>query len=65
MARAVFPVNLYTEWYWKNDLHNLLHFIGLRSDGHAKYEIRVFSDAMASFVKEVAPFPLGSLSRLC
>jgi len=56
LARAILPVNLYTEWYWKNDLHNLLHFIGLRSDGHAQYEIRVFSDAMASFVKEVAPF---------
>jgi thymidylate synthase ThyX len=56
LARAILPVNFYTEWYWKNDLHNLLHFIGLRSDGHAQYEIRVFSDAMASFVKEVAPF---------
>ena len=56
LARAILPVNLYTEWYWKNDLHNLLHFIGLRSDGHAQYEIRVFSDAMASFVKKVAPF---------
>ena len=50
------PVNLYTEWYWKNDLHNLLHFIGLRSDSHAQYEIRVFSDAMAESVKQVAPF---------
>ena len=56
LARAILPVNLYTEWYWKNDLNNLLHFIGLRSDGHAQYEIRVFSDAMASFVKKVAPF---------
>jgi len=56
LARAILPVNLYTEWYWKNDLHNLLHFIGLRSDGHAQYEIRVFSDAMASYVKKVAPF---------
>jgi len=56
LARAILPVNLYTEWYWKNDLHNLLHFIGLRSDGHAQYEIRVFSDAMASYVKQVAPF---------
>ena len=46
LARAILPVNLYTEWYWKNDLHNLLHFIGLRSDSHAQYEIRVFSDAM-------------------
>ena len=56
LARSVLPVNLYTEWYWKNDLHNLLHFIGLRSDTHAQYEIRVFSDAMAESVKAVAPF---------
>jgi len=56
LARAILPVNLYTEWYWKNDLHNLLHFIGLRSDSHAQYEIRVFSDAMAESVKKVAPF---------
>ena len=56
LARAILPVNLYTEWYWKNDLHNLLHFIGLRSDNHAQYEIRVFSDAMAESVRAVAPF---------
>ncbi len=56
LIRAILPVNLYTEWYWKNDLHNLLHFIDLRSDNHAQYEIRVFSDAMAKAVKEVAPF---------
>ena len=56
LIRAILPVNLYTEWYWKNDLHNLLHFIGLRSDSHAQYEIRVYSDAMAEAVKKVAPF---------
>ena len=56
LARSILPVNLYTEWYWKNDLHNLLHFVGLRSDSHAQYEIRVFSDAMGEFVKSVAPF---------
>ncbi len=56
LARAILPVNLYTEWYWKNDLHNLLHFVGLRSDSHAQYEIRVFSDAMAESIKKVAPF---------
>ena len=56
LIRAILPVNLYTEWYWKNDLHNLLHFIGLRSDLHAQYEIRVYSDALATFVKQVAPF---------
>jgi thymidylate synthase (FAD) len=56
LIRSLLPVNIYTEWYWKNDLHNLLHFIGLRSDSHAQYEIRVFSDAMAHYVKEKAPF---------
>ncbi len=55
LIRAILPVNLYTEWYWKNDLHNLLHFIGLRSDSHAQYEIRVYSDAMAESVKKAAP----------
>ena len=56
LARSLLPVNLYTEWYWKNDLHNLLHFISLRSDSHAQYEIRVYSDAMAESVRKVAPF---------
>ena len=56
LARSLLPVNIYTEWYWKNDLHNLLHFIGLRSDSHAQYEIRVYSDVMAESVKAVAPF---------
>ncbi|MEC7730809.1 MAG: FAD-dependent thymidylate synthase [Candidatus Neomarinimicrobiota bacterium] len=56
LVRSLLPVNIYTEWYWKNDLHNLLHFIGLRSDSHAQYEIRVYSDAMAVSVKAVAPF---------
>ena len=56
LARSLLPVNIYTEWYWKKDLHNLLHFIGLRSDSHAQYEIRVYSDAMAESVKAVAPF---------
>ena len=55
LIRAILPLNLYTEWYWKNDLHNLLHFIGLRSDSHAQYEIRVYSDAMAESVKKTAP----------
>ncbi len=55
LARGILPVNLYTEWYWKNDLHNIFHFLRLRMDEHAQYEIRVFADAMASFVKKVVP----------
>ncbi|GDX82969.1 flavin-dependent thymidylate synthase [Deltaproteobacteria bacterium] len=55
LGRAVLPVNYYTEWYWKIDLHNLLHFLALRLDPHAQYEIRVFAEAMASFVKDWVP----------
>jgi len=55
LARGILPVNLYTEWYWKNDLHNIFHFLKLRMDEHAQYEIRVFANAMADFVKQVVP----------
>ena len=46
LARMNLPVNIYTQWYWKIDLHNLLHFLLLRADSHAQYEIRVFADVM-------------------
>lgn len=55
LARAVLPVNLYTEWYWKNDLHNIIHFLSLRLDEHSQYEIRVYAEAMASIIKGIAP----------
>ena len=55
LARVNLPVSLYTEWYWKIDLHNLLHFLQLRLDAHAQYEIRVFAEAMAGIVKEKVP----------
>ncbi|NOZ74565.1 MAG: FAD-dependent thymidylate synthase [FCB group bacterium] len=55
LARAILPVNIYTEWYWKNDLHNILHFLHLRMDSHAQYEIRVYAEAMATIVKRIAP----------
>lgn len=55
LARAVLPVNLYTEWYWQIDLHNLFHFLYLRLDPHAQYEIRVYAEAMAQCAKAVAP----------
>ncbi len=46
LARAVLPVNYYTQFYWKVDLHNLLHFLALRADAHAQYEIRVYAEAI-------------------
>jgi thymidylate synthase (FAD) len=55
LARVNLPVSLYTEWYWKIDLHNLLHFLELRLDMHAQYEIRVYAEAMAEFVKKQVP----------
>jgi thymidylate synthase (FAD) len=55
LARANLPNSLYTEWYWQIDLHNLFHFIRLRMDPHAQYEIRVFAEAMAECAKAVAP----------
>jgi len=55
LARINLPLSLYTEWYWKIDLHNLFHFLRLRLDEHAQYEIRVYADAMAEITKHVAP----------
>lgn len=55
LARIDLPLSTYTEWYWKINLHNLMHFLRLRCDSHAQYEIRVFADIMAGMVKMVAP----------
>lgn len=55
LARVNLPLSLYTEWYWKVDLHNLFHFLRLRIDPHAQYEIRVYGEAMAEITKKVAP----------
>jgi thymidylate synthase (FAD) len=55
LARINLPLSLYTEWYWKMDLHNLFHFLKLRLDSHAQYEIRIFGQAMAHLVKKVVP----------
>ncbi len=55
IARIDLPVSMYTQWYWKVDLHNLLHFLTLRVDPRAQYEIRVFAEVIAGLVKRVAP----------
>lgn len=54
-ARMLLPLNLYTEWYWKIDLHNLFHFLGLRCDAHAQWEIRVFAEAMLALITPIVP----------
>ena len=60
MARMVLPQNLYTEVYWKQDLHNLLHLLRLRMDSHAQWEIQQYAEAMYQLVKEITPWAIES-----
>jgi len=55
LARMNLPANIYTQWYWKTDLHNLFHFLRLRADPHAQYEIRVYAEAIAACVRDWVP----------
>jgi thymidylate synthase (FAD) len=55
LARMNLPMNIYTQWYWKTDLHNLFHFLRLRADAHAQYEIRVYAEAMARITADWVP----------
>jgi thymidylate synthase (FAD) len=55
LARIDLNLNYYTQWYWKVDLHNLMHFLSLRMDSHAQYEIRVYAEAIAEYVKAWVP----------
>jgi thymidylate synthase (FAD) len=55
LARIDLPLSTYTQWYWKIDLHNLIHFLTLRADPHAQYEIRAYAEVMAGMLKRVAP----------
>jgi thymidylate synthase (FAD) len=48
-------LNTYTQWYWKTDLHNLMHFLALRADAHAQYEIRVYAEAMLDTMRAWVP----------
>jgi len=55
LARMNLPLNIYTQWYWKCDLHNLMHFISLRVDPHAQYEIRAYAEAMLETLRRWLP----------
>ena len=55
LARMNLPMNIYTQWYWKTDLHNLFHFLRLRADTHAQYEIRVYAEQMARITADWVP----------
>jgi thymidylate synthase (FAD) len=55
LARMVLPLSAYTQWYWKIDLHNLLHFVALRADAHAQYEIRAYAEVLAQIIEKWVP----------
>ena len=55
LARMNLTLNTYTQWYWKSDLHNLLHFLSLRADAHAQYEIRAYAEEMLKTVEAWVP----------
>ena len=56
LARMNLTMNFYTEWYWKINLHNLMHFVRLRADNHAQYEIRVYAEKILDIIKLWVPF---------
>ncbi len=56
LARMNLPANIYTQWYWKVDLHNLFHFLRLRADAHAQYEIRVYAETICNIVADWVPY---------
>jgi len=60
LARTLLPVSLYTQWIWKIDLHNLLHFLRLRADPHAQYEIRTYAEALCAVVQDWTPAAWGA-----
>ncbi len=62
LARMNLPANIYTQWYWKVDLHNLFHFLRLRADAHAQYEIRVYAELMSQLVADWVPIAYAAFA---
>lgn len=63
LARTVLPLGTYTEWYWQNDLHNVLYLLGLRLHEHAQYEVRVYAQAMLDLMRPHFPTVIESWER--
>ncbi|MCF7943848.1 MAG: FAD-dependent thymidylate synthase [Spirochaetia bacterium] len=64
LARINLPLSLYTEWYWQMDLHNLFHFLQLRMDPHAQYEIRVYASEIFRIIQHVCPIACEAFEEL-
>lgn len=62
LARMNLPANVYTQWYWKVDLHNLFHFLRLRADAHAQYEIRAYAEVMCGIVGDWVPLAYAAFA---
>ncbi|WP_353276645.1 FAD-dependent thymidylate synthase [Wolbachia endosymbiont (group A) of Agelastica alni] len=65
IARTNLMLNYYTQFYWKIDLHNLLHFLKLRADKHAQYEIRVYAEVMLDIIKKWVPLSYNAFVEYC
>ncbi len=63
LARINLPLALYTEFYWQMDLHNLFHFLKLRLDSHAQYEIREYAKVLLEMVRKVCPLATASFEN--
>jgi thymidylate synthase (FAD) len=63
LARMNLPVSFYTQWYWKTDLHNLMHFIRLRADAHAQYEIRAYADVLHDLMSKWVPITTAAFDN--
>jgi thymidylate synthase (FAD) len=63
LARMVLPLNTYTQWYWKVDLHNLLHFLRLRNDAHAQYEIRAYAEVLLDIARKWVPLTTAAFEE--
>ena len=63
IARINLPLSLYTEFYWQMDLHNLFHFLKLRLDSHAQYEIREYAKVILEMVRKVCPMATASFEN--
>ena len=62
LARMNLTLNFYTQWYWKVNLHNFMHFLSLRGDQHAQYEIRAYANVMLEILKKWVPDTFDAFS---
>lgn len=65
LARMNLPVNFYTQWYWKIDLHNLMRFLSLRANSHSQYEIRVYAEKMLEILEKWVPMTYKAFKEYC